>query len=361
MAFDVLSVAARFCTDGNVISASPFGEGHINGTYLVRTDAGKKYTLQSINTAVFKDPCAVMNNISLVLAHLKKKITEACGDPDRECLTVVKTDDGKDLLLAADGAYYRMYGFIEGNVYQTVEKPEHFYCAAKAFGNFQKQLSDFPAELLVETIPHFHDTPRRLENLEKAIREDKCGRVQEVQDEIAFARAHRDACRLVVDAIAAGEIPLRVTHNDTKFNNVLLDDEGRGFCVIDLDTVMPGSMLYDFGDAIRSGATYAAEDEHDLARVTVDFELFEAYTKGYLEALGDSIKPKELELLAFSGVLLTLECGMRFLTDYLEGDVYFKTHYDKQNLYRTRSQFALAADMEKKLDALNAIVKKYAK
>ncbi len=356
----ILELAGAFNTEGTPVSATPYGGGHINGTFLITTAIGKKYTFQSINSNVFKKPQEVMSNIILILDHIKKKVTENGGDTSRECLEPVKTKNG-ELLYIINGGYYRMYKFIEGNVYDAVEKPEHFYCAAKAFGKFQNLLSDFPADKLYETIKDFHDTRRRFENLEKAIAENKCGRLQEVRNDVEFALARKNEAGKVIEKLESGEIPLRVTHNDTKFNNVLLDDNGHEMCVLDLDTVMPGSMLYDFGDSIRFGATHAAEDEKNLDLVEVDLELFEAYTKGFLEALGNRITQKELELLAFSAKLMTLECGIRFLTDYLEGDTYFKTHFEKQNLYRTRTQLKLVYDMEKKMDKMEAIVKKYSK
>ncbi|MBR5307289.1 MAG: aminoglycoside phosphotransferase family protein [Clostridia bacterium] len=357
----ILNIASVFRTEGEPVSAVPFGGGHINGTYLVTTETGKKYTFQSINANVFKKPHEVMDNIALVLGHIKQKVKDNGGDPKRECLCPVKTINGELLYTTDDGGYFRMYSFIEGNVYDSVEKPEHFYCAAKAFGKFQNYLSDFPAEKLHETIYNFHNTVWRFENLEKAVAEDKCGRLSEVRDHVDFALARKAEAGKVLKAIEDGSVPLRVTHNDTKFNNVLLDDNGEGICVLDLDTVMPGSMLYDFGDSIRFGATHAAEDEPDLTKVDVDLELFESYTKGFLESLGDRITEGELSLLAFSAKLMTLECGIRFLTDYLEGDTYFKVHFDKQNLYRTCTQLKLVWDMEQKMDQMEAIVRKYAK
>ena len=356
---DILERASAFETDGTPIDAVPFGGGHINGTYLVTTDSGKRYTLQSINSNVFKKPQEVMSNIALILEHIRGKILAEGGDVERECLNPVKTKDGELLLTPSEGGYYRMYAFIEGNVYDSVEKPEHFYYAARAFGRFQNLLSDFPAEKLYETIKSFHDTRWRFDNLEKAVSEDKCGRLSEVQADVDFAMARRIEAGKVIEAIESGRIPLRVTHNDTKFNNVLLDDNGHDMCVLDLDTVMPGSMLYDFGDAIRFGATHAAEDEQNLDLVDVDLELFEAYTRGFLEALGDRITEGEMSLLAFSAKLMTLECGIRFLTDYLEGDTYFKTHFPKQNLYRTRTQLKLVWDMERKMGEMERIVREF--
>ena len=357
----IFELAECFMTDGKPVDAVPFGGGHINGTYLITTESGKKYTFQSINSNVFKKPAEVMSNIALVLEHIEKKVRENGGNVERECLHPIKTKDDELLLKTSDGGYYRMYAFIEGNVYDAVEKPEHFYCAAKAFGKFQNYLSDFPADELYETIHNFHNTVWRFENLEKAVAEDKCGRLAEVKEQVEFALARKAEAGKVLEAIENGSVPLRVTHNDTKFNNVLLDDNGDGMCVIDLDTVMPGSMLYDFGDSIRFGATHAAEDEQNLDLVDVDLELFESYTKGFLEALGNRITEGELSLLAFSAKLMTLECGIRFLTDYLEGDTYFKVHFPKQNLYRTGTQLKLVWDMEQKMDKMEAIVRKYSR
>ena len=357
----ILQIANVFRTEGKPLTAVPFGGGHINGTYLITTENGKKYTFQSINANVFKRPHDVMDNIALVLGHIKKKVQENGGNTERECLAPVKTINSELLYTTDDGGYFRMYTFIEGNVYDTVEKPEHFYCAAKAFGKFQNYLSDFPAEKLHETIYNFHNTVWRFENLEKAVAEDKCGRLAEVKDYVEFALERKKDAGLVLDAINDGRVPLRVTHNDTKFNNVLLDDSGNAICVLDLDTVMPGSMLYDFGDSIRFGATHAAEDEPDLTKVDVDLELFESYTKGFLEALGDRITEGELSLLAFSAKLMTLECGIRFLTDYLEGDTYFRIHFPKQNLLRAATQLKLVWDMEQKMDKMEEIVRKYVK
>ena len=356
MGSDILSVAARFRTDGKVLSVAPLGEGHINGTYLVKTDSGKKYALQRINTAVFKRPEDVMSNIRLVLSHLRRKILASGGNPDRECLTVVEAESGKDLVFAEDGGCYRMYVFVEGTAYQTPETPEPFYRAAKAFGTFQRQLSDFPASSLAETIPHFHDTPRRLENLEKAIREDKCGRVAEVQSEIAFARARRDACRLVVDAIAAGEIPLRVTHNDTKLNNVLLDGDAGGFCVIDLDTVMPSFIFSDFGDFLRSAANTTAEDDPDLNNVSFNFDIFKSFTKGYLKGAASFITPIEIENLPFATALFPYMTLVRFIADYINGDIYFHCKYPEHNLVRSRNQLKLTKCVEAAFPQMEAFI-----
>ena len=341
---------------------APYGEGHINDTYLAES-APYKYILQKINHNIFKDPYKLMDNIVLVTDHLRVIIEKEGSNPDRETRTVIKTTDDKSLYRTESGDYYRMYIFVDDTItYQQVEKPEQFYHAAKAFGKFQKRLSDFDASSLVETIKDFHNTRSRFEQLKSAIAEDKMKRAKSVQKEIEFALARKADVGIIVDEIAKRNIPLRVTHNDTKLNNVLFDKEsGEALCVIDLDTVMPGSLLYDYGDSIRFGASSGPEDEKDLDKIYCDLDLFDAFTKGFLEELGDSITKKEIELLPFSAKLMTYECGIRFLADYLNGDTYFKIHYPEQNLDRARTQFKLVYDMEKKHGQMKEIVEKYIK
>ncbi len=350
-------IISHFQVDTDIV---PYGEGHINDTYLADSTP-YKYILQKINHHIFQDPDRLMENIVAVTDYLRKVIEKEGGDPDRETLTVIKTKDGKNLYRSETGDYYRMYIFVDRTkVYQMVENQDQFYHAAKAFGKFQKQLSDFDAGKLVETIPQFHNTCSRFEQLKAAIQENKAGRIDEVLPEIEFALAHENEISVIVDALEKQEIPLRVTHNDTKLNNVLFDeDSGEAICVIDLDTVMPGSLLYDYGDSIRFGASSGAEDEQDLSKIYCDLNLFETFTKGFLEELSDSITPKEVELLPFSAKLMTYECGIRFLADYLNGDTYFKVHYPGQNLDRCRTQFKLVADMEEKMTQMKQIVKKY--
>lgn len=342
-------------------SINPYGNGHINDTYLVSDNP--KYILQRINTSIFKQPERVMDNIAAVTEHLRVKIEQAGGDPDRETLTLVKTHDGKNFYKADDDNCFRLYYFIDNAVsYDKVENPVQFYNAAKAFGRFQNMLSDFPAEKLFETIPEFHNTGRRFEALEAAVREDRCGRAIEVQPEIEFAFARRRDTSVITDAIKDGTVPLRVTHNDTKLNNVMLDsDTNEGVCVIDLDTVMPGSMLYDYGDALRFGASSAAEDERDLSLVWFDLGLYESFTKGFIEELLPSLTKREIELMPSSVKLMTYECGIRFLTDYLNGDTYFKIHREKHNIDRARTQLKLVADIEQKMDRMSAIVSRIQK
>ena len=346
-----------FCIDDEIIDIKPFGGGHINDTYLI-SGSNKKYVLQRINHKIFTKPDDVMDNIINICEHLKNKIIESGGNPDRETLQFLPTNEGKYLTIH-NGNYYRMYVFVDDAItYQTIEDPIHFYNAGRAFGKFQNMLSDFPADSLKETIINFHNTVDRLEKLKTAVKENKANRKDEVSEEIKFVIDRTDECSIIVDLLAKGEIPLRVTHNDTKLNNILIDKKsGDAICVIDLDTVMPSSLLCDFGDAIRFGASSAEEDEKDLSKVYLDINLFQKFTKGFLEAMKDSITEKEVEYLAFSSRLLTLECGMRFLTDYLDGDVYFKTSREGQNLDRARTQFKLVKEMEDHKEEMENIVK----
>ncbi len=336
----------------------PYGNGHINDTYLI-CDC-PKYILQRINTSVFNDPIGVMENIEAVTIHIKKKLAQLGRNPERETLTIVKTVDGKNCYRDGENSYFRMYKFIYGAVsYDNVDSPEILKNAAFAFGEFQNMLSDFPASKLHETIKDFHNTPLRVEKLKKVVEEDVCGRLESAKKEVEFALSYENEISKVTDGLADGSIPLRVTHNDTKINNVLIDPIfGKSVAVIDLDTVMPGSLLYDFGDGLRTGGALAAEDETDLSKVGISLELFAAFTEGFLNGIGDRITTKETELLPYSVFLLTYECGTRFLTDYLEGDVYFKIHKPNHNLERARAQFAMCKDIISKYDALNEIVAK---
>ena len=299
-----------------------------------------------------------MENICGVTDFLREKAKQRGADPARATLHVVPTKEGRPYYQAADGGCWRVYDFVEDTVcLQQVQSAEDFYQSAVAFGNFQHQLADYPAHTLHETIPHFHDTPKRFADFQRAVVEDRMGRVAQVQREIEFVRAREADYHVMVDLLAAGKLPLRVTHNDTKLNNILFDKTtGEGLCVIDLDTVMPGLAHYDFGDSIRFGANTAAEDEADLSKVSLDLEYFGAYAKGFLSQAGESLTQTEIDQLAFSAQLMTFECGMRFLTDYLNGDTYFKTAYPEHNLVRARNQFALVADMERKMDQMEALI-----
>lgn len=352
--------AAAFATDGEAISCQRYGSGHINDTFRLICEK-HPYILQRMNTDIFQDPVSLMRNIEGVTTFLRQEVMKNNGDPDRETLNLIRTREGAPYYVDSRGNYWRMYLFIEGaTCYNLVEKPEDFYQSGKAFGHFQRLLAHYPAKELAETIPGFHDTPGRFRAFRKAVKEDICGRASEVQNEIQFVMDREQDMGLAMDMLAKGELPLRVTHNDTKLNNIMIDDKtGQAICIIDLDTVMPGLAVNDFGDSIRFGASTADEDERDLSKVSCDMELFELYTKGFVEGCAGSLTDKELDMLPIGAMVMTYECGMRFLADYLDGDIYFKTHREGHNLDRCRTQFKLVADMEKKLSAMNAIVDKY--
>ena len=358
--YDAMKVAPMFAIEGTPVKCELYGCGHINDTYRVFCDNGNIYTLQRINSRVFPNVKGLMNNIVSVTAFLREKVLAEGGNPERDCLQVIPLKNG-DWYLRDGDDYWRMLIYIDDAItLQTPEEPHDFYHAGCAFGKFQQMLSDFPADTLCEVIEGFHNTRMRFEQLEKAIAENKSGRVADVADEIAFAREREADCSVLIDMLANGELPLRVTHNDTKLNNVLLDPVTKEpVAVVDLDTVMPGLSLYDFGDSIRFGASSAAEDEADLDKVYFCMDLFEAYTKGYMEAVAKIITPAEAKSLALGALVITYEQGIRFLGDYLNGDVYFKVHREGQNLDRARTQFKLVKEMEERMDEMQAIVDKY--
>ena len=310
-------IASRFAINGEVTYCERYGQGHINETYLVETDKGVQYILQKVNNTVFKDVPGLMGNIASVTKYLGQR------DPDpRHTLHLLPTREGEDYLVDEDGKPWRLYDFVTDSVcLQAAETPEDFYQSAVAFGMFQRQLAQFPADTLVEVIPHFHDTPDRYRQLREAIEKDVCDRKKLVEDEIAFALAREEEAASLMKQLNAGILPLRVTHNDTKLNNVMLDAEKRTpLCVIDLDTVMPGLMAFDFGDSIRFGAATALEDEKDLSKVEMSLDLYETYTKGFVATCGESMTDAEAESLPMGAKLMTLECGVRFLTDFLSGE-----------------------------------------
>ena len=355
----ITNVCSAFIENATVNEIEMIPNGHINNTYRVRIN-GRDYILQRINVSIFKDPDGLINNIAAVTEFLREKIIAAGGDADRETLTLVKTL--KDEYTHKDeSGVYRLYLFItDATCYNKAERPGMFGESAKAFGRFQNLLAEFDATKLTESIKDFHNTPVRFQNLVNAIEADKAGRVAECKDEIDFYLARKDFCPTITDRLADGRLPTRVTHNDTKLNNVMIDnDTMKGICVIDLDTIMPGSMLYDFGDSIRFGASSAAEDEKDLSKVYCVPELYEEYAAGFLGEMKNSITEEEINQLHNGAIMMTLECGMRFLTDYLEGDTYFRTHYEGQNLDRTRTQLTLVKDMEARRDLFESIIKKY--
>ncbi len=349
---DLNNILSKFDIESKI---EEYGNGHINDTYRTSSD---DYILQRINTNVFKDPDSMMENIDKVTAFLREKIIAEGGDPARETMTVIKTHDGERCYKAADNNVYRVYTFVSDTKSIEVGTKEEMYEAGKCFGHFQKLLDDYPAQTLHEVIKDFHNTPKRVEAFEEAVKADIAGRRASVSEEIEFVRSCARFASVVTDGIADGSIPLRVTHNDTKINNLLFDkNSGKAICVIDLDTVMPGSALYDFGDALRIGASTAAEDETNLDIVKFDTEIFKMFAKGYFEEMKDKLTEREIELLPFSAKLLTFECGTRFLTDYLNGDTYFKIHRENHNLDRARNQFKIVREIEAMEDDLLKMIK----
>jgi Ser/Thr protein kinase RdoA (MazF antagonist) len=362
---DLSNVVQQFQIEGQYLSTERVDSGHINDSYAVkfRQDDGecRRYLFQRINHQVFRSPEKLMENIEAITTHLRNKILTAGGDPRRETMTLIPTAGGRTLCQMPNGEYWRAAIFVErARTYDIAQSLDHVYSAAHAFGRFQQLVSDFSADRLHETIPDFHHTPKRFGALVQAIERDVENRAHAVGKEIEFVMRRADETSILQELLEAGRLPRRVTHNDTKFNNVLIDDEtGQGICVIDLDTVMPGLSLYDFGDAVRSGANPAAEDERDLSQVTLDLEIFERFAAGYLEAAGGFLTPLEVEYLPFSAKLMTLECGMRFLTDHLNGDVYFRIHRPGHNLDRCRTQFKMIEDMEAQYGEMERIVSRY--
>lgn len=363
MKHNVQAVAAQFVLYGDFVSARPYGSGHINDTYAVTMDQSGvpvRYIFQRINHQVFKDPVGLMENVERVTRHIHHKLEEMnAPQASRRALSVVPTRDGRSVYRDPAGNYWRVYLFVENAAtYDVIETPEQAYQAARAFGEFQKYLVDLPGGRLNETIPDFHNTPKRYHAFAEALARDVAGRAADAQAEIAFVQAREAMTHVLVDLHRQKKIPERVTHNDTKLNNVMLDNEtNKGICVIDLDTVMPGLVLYDFGDLVRTSTSPAAEDERDLSKVEMQMPMFEALARGYVESAGDFLTQAELDYLAFSGKLITFEIGLRFLTDYLQGDVYFKVHREGHNLDRCRTQFRLVQCIEEQEEAMNALVR----
>lgn len=358
-------VCSQFTFMGNFDKAEPYGDGHINDTFKVTyVDDDKEptqYILQRVNHLVFKNTVGLMENIEHVTSYLSSRITKDQQADGYEILTLIKTKGDKSYIQDDEGNFWRAYVFVKNATGHTfAEDVNMLYEAGKAFGQFQRLLSEYPAESLIETIEGFHNTVWRFENLKNAVQEDLRQRADQCREEIQFALSREDMASTLVRGLESGVIPLRVTHNDTKINNVLLDDAtGNGRCVIDLDTVMPGSALYDYGDAIRSCGSTIAEDGENLEDLKVNFEKYKAYTKGFLEAMGQNLTPQEIKWLPLAAIIMTLECGVRFLTDYLEGDNYFKIHKENHNLIRARNQFKFVAEMEMHIDVMTEIVNKY--
>ena len=354
----VIAVCGQFAFDAPVADLKVCGNGHINSTYIVTTESGKRYILQILNTAIFTDPVGVMNNIVAVTEHIRAGLVAAGEDAERGTMRVVYTTDGKNGYVDEDGHFWRSYEFVEGTVCRlTVDSSETFARVGEAFGDFQRRLADFDASALIDSIPNFHNTKKRYATFLATVEKDVAGRVASVQEEIRFITDRAEKCALIVDALESGELPLRVTHNDTKLSNILLDEvTEEAVCIIDLDTVMPGSSLYDFGDSIRSGATSAAEDEPDLDKVHFLPDMFKAYARGFIKGCGGALTEKEISMLPDGGYIITLEQAIRFLTDYLDGDNYFHVDYPDHNLVRTRTQIKLVAETEQYMDELRAFV-----
>ena len=364
---EIIDAIYAFGVEKDCAKLGRFGQGHINETYALyymedeAVSDTPRYILQKINTNVFKEPSQVMENIFGVTEYLRDIIAKNGGDSEREALVFLKTLSGDTYFEDHLGQAWRCLLYVKDSVcYQQVENPEQFYQSALSFGNFLKQLGDYPAETLHETIPQFHDTPKRFRDFTAAVEADSENRACTCREEIDFVLSREKDCHVLMDQLNKGLLPLRVTHNDTKLNNILFDEKtDKALCIIDLDTIMPGLAANDFGDSIRFGASTAEEDEKDLDKVHFDINLYETYVKGYLEMAKDVLTPAEVKSLPWGARLMTLECGSRFLADYLEGDGYFNTAYPEHNLVRARTQFRLVKEMEEQFDEMNNILDKY--
>ena len=362
----VAEVLSAYDLPATLLGAVRYGQGHINDTFCVICQPQEgdaiRYILQGLSLAAFPHPDELMENFVGITSYLRDKIIASGGDPLRETLSLVKTRDGKDFYTDASGKAWRLTPFIENTDCFQSATPELFEASARAFGRFQYMLQGYPAETLHESIVNFHNTEDRYAKFEAALKADKLDRAKDIPNEIQFVLDRKADCSVALQALRDGKLPLRVTHNDTKLNNILIDrDTHEGICVIDLDTTMPGLSINDFGDSIRFGANHSKEDEKDLTKVNFDIDLYEVYTRGFLEGAKGSLTAAELEYLPWGARLMTLECGIRFLTDYLDGDHYFRIHYADQNLDRCRTQFKLVKDMEEQFEAMAAVVAKYAK
>jgi len=359
-------VLAAYDLPATLLGAARYGQGHINDTFCVvcqpQEGDAVRFILQGLSLAAFPHPDELMENFIGITSYLRDKVVAAGGDPLRETLSLVKTRDGKDYYTDSNGKVWRLTPFIENTDCFQSATPELFEASARSFGRFQYMLQGYPAETLHEAIVNFHNTEDRFAKFEAALAADKHDRAKDIQAEIQFVLDRKADCSVALQALRDGKLPLRVTHNDTKLNNILIDrTTGEGICVIDLDTTMPGLSINDFGDSIRFGANHSKEDEKDLSKVNFDIELYEVYTRGFLEGAQGSLTEGELEYLPWGARLMTLECGIRFLTDYLDGDHYFRIHYPEQNLDRCRTQFKLVKDMEEQFEEMAAVIRKYAK
>ncbi len=358
---EIFDIAKKFNLPAEPVSMQECKIGHINSTYFIDCADGEKFVLQHINTNIFKDPDILMDNIVGVTAHIRKKLEAEGKDPLRGTLKFYCSVSGLYYYKDEQGRCWRLYKYVDDvDCFLIADSTELLERVGHAFGHFQMQLADYDAGLLRETIPNFHNTPSRLNDFKIALEKDTAGRAASIPEDIKFVLDHEEVCSYVMDKIADGDLPLRVTHNDTKLNNILMDHEtGEPVCIIDLDTIMPGSVLFDFGDAIRFGASSALEDETDLSKVYMREDAFDAFAKGFVSGLEGSLSETEIMELPMGALVITLETGIRFLTDYLYGDVYFRVHHPQHNLDRARNQFALVRDMEKKMPLMREIVKKY--
>lgn len=359
---DLRRLIGYFDVYGDFLVGTPFGNGNVNDTFQLTYDQGGirlHYILQRINHNVFKEPVKVMENVERVTQHLLGKIRAAHAETRLRTIRLLHTREGKPYAFDPDGNCWRAYIFVEhARAYEVLETPEQAFCIADAFGRFQQNLVDLEGRLY-ETIPNFHNTPQRVAQLEAAIKADVAGRVSQVAKEIDFVLSRKDETSQLLRLNASGDIPERITHNDTKANNILIDDlSGEGICVIDLDTVMPGLSLYDFGDMVRSGTNPAEEDEVNLDKVEMRFDMYEAFFRGFDHSAGAFMTEAERSMLPFSAKLITLEIGMRFLTDYIEGDTYFKVRRPRQNLDRCRTQFKMVNSIEHQMEKMLALLKK---
>lgn len=355
---------SRFRAEGSFLRGEPCGSGHIHDTFRIETSEPEcdDYLLQRLNNRIFKNIPQLQNNIERVTAHLINKLRQVPGaDIKRECLQLVPASNGKSWIQDKEGGYWRMYIYIKDHrSYDVVDTPGKAYEGGRAIGRFQSMLADMPGAPLFETIPFFHDISRRLETFERTVIADPVKRVSSVQEEIKMIRDRAEGMKIILRLGKEGRIPVRTTHNDTKFNNILLDENDRALCVIDLDTVMPGYVHYDFGDAIRTAANTAAEDEQDLSKINLDIRLYGAYAEGYLSETGSTLNAVEKEYLAFAPALITYTQAVRFLTDYIDGDNYFKIHHEHHNLHRAKAQLRLVRSMEDQYGEMQRIIRELA-
>jgi len=362
MGYNLKEIFDYFVTDGTFHNGEPYGSGHIHDTFRIETVEKEKddYILQRLNNKIFKNIPELQQNIERVTVHLRNKLKAIPGsDIKRECLILIPSRDGKSWIMDKDGNYWRMYIFISNHrSYNIVDSPDKAYEGGKAIGRFQAMLSDMPGGQLFETIPWFHNIEKRLQAFNLKINENPVGRVETVGEEINQILQRAEEMKIILKLGKEGKIPLRITHNDTKFNNILLDENNKALCVIDLDTVMPGFVHYDFGDAIRTATNTASEDEKDLSKVKMEINLFKAYAEGYLSETGDTLNDVEKEYLAFAPQLITYTIAVRFLTDYIDGDNYFKIHHELHNLQRARAQLRLVMSMEEQYDSMKSIISK---